>query len=346
MFTNKKNILFTFDYELFLGSKSGSVLNCLINPTNLILETFNQFNIKNAIFFVDTVYLMRLKKQLNDRCKSDYNLIESQLIKIINENHFIFPHIHPHWLDAKYIDEINQWDLSNYSKYRFHNIDFETREILFSESLKIINDIISKSNTNYKVNSYRAGGWSIQPFSDFMPLFEKFKITNDFSVIKGFINNSTAQFLDFTNCPDKNIYKFKDDPCKENNTGNYTEYCISTVKLNSPQIKLNKLVNKFLWQTGDRNFGDGLSLIIKDETHIGKNKDMFGASNTEMISLELLNIIKLPMYKSYIKNNDFIQFISHPKMISPHNLNCFNKLLKSITCNYQIQTDFSHISSN
>jgi hypothetical protein len=346
LFTNNKNILFTFDYELFLGEKSGSVEKCLIEPTNILIQLFEKHKICNAIFFVDTTYLMRLKNEGNTETIKDFNRISNQLIELINKGHYVFPHIHPHWIDAKYLEEINQWSLINYSKYRFHNINDETKGKLFKESIQILEEFVKQSNQKYPINSYRAGGWSIQPFDDFINIFKKYGIKNDFSVIKGFKNNSAAQFLDFTNCPVSDVYRFVNDPCKENNQGEFTEFCISTIKLNLLQLKLNKLTNKILWKIGVRNFGDGLSLIIKDKSNIGQNKEMFGASNIEMLSIELLNISKLHAYKSFIRKNNFIHFISHPKMISLHNIQCFDNLLKSITKKYKIQTNFTYINSN
>ena len=47
-----KNILLTFDYELFLGHISGSVNDCLILPTNKILSILSDQNIKHSMFFV------------------------------------------------------------------------------------------------------------------------------------------------------------------------------------------------------------------------------------------------------------------------------------------------------
>lgn len=61
MSLKKKHLLITFDFELFLGSKSGSVENCLIIPTIEIMRLSKKYNFK-TIFFVDTLYLHRLKE--------------------------------------------------------------------------------------------------------------------------------------------------------------------------------------------------------------------------------------------------------------------------------------------
>ena len=76
MKSNLRNILFTFDYELFLGANSGTVEKCLLEPTNLLINLFDKFSIKNAIFFVDTSYLIRLEQEQGDLCKRDLELIK------------------------------------------------------------------------------------------------------------------------------------------------------------------------------------------------------------------------------------------------------------------------------
>ena len=59
-----KTILLTFDYELFLGvrnTSSGAVEDCLIEPSNWILEVLSKHKITDAVFFVDTLHLVKLK---------------------------------------------------------------------------------------------------------------------------------------------------------------------------------------------------------------------------------------------------------------------------------------------
>ena len=91
----------------------------------------------------------------------------TQIQKIIAEGHYVFPHIHPHWLDAVPHQQKGQWSLTDYSKYRFHNISKQQQEELFDKSVKLLYEIILPVSPTYKINAYRAGGWSIQPFSDF-----------------------------------------------------------------------------------------------------------------------------------------------------------------------------------
>ena len=50
----KKNILLTFDYELFLSPISGSVNKYLIEPTDIFLKIISKLDIK-CIFFIDLI---------------------------------------------------------------------------------------------------------------------------------------------------------------------------------------------------------------------------------------------------------------------------------------------------
>ena len=156
-----KAILFTFDYELFLGTNSttsGTVDDCLINPTNKILDLFNGYSIHNAIFFVDTLFLIKLEQVSKHygQARRDLQKIYSQLGWIIDLNHYIFPHIHPHWIDAKYIPEINQWSFLDLSKYRFNQLNENEKELVFKKSISIINRIY-KGAIPIDGIGYRAG---------------------------------------------------------------------------------------------------------------------------------------------------------------------------------------------
>ena len=330
----RKNILFTFDYELFLGKRSGTVERCLIAPTKQILEILKLHDAK-GIFFVDTTYLLRLKEVAKQHQKAalDYEKVSSQ-IKEIARTHFICPHIHPHWLNAKYLEELNQWDLSDITFYRFHNLNEQERAPLFESSVHIIREILG--NASYPIDAFRAGGWCIQPFEDFKPSFESYGIHYDFSVLRGMKNFSEAQFYDFENAPPKDIYEFEQDPTLEKEGGRFREYCISTVSP-SPFSKLTeKFLLKYLWKMGDRYSGDGFSVHVP-------NAAAEQSSGIEMISVELLNLVKFRIYLRFLQRNDYMHFISHPKMLSQHNLSIFGKFMKKIYSTYEIETNYHNM---
>lgn len=340
-----KNILITFDYELFLGLRSGTVDNCIIKPTALIIALLEKQDIKNALFFVDTTYIKRLLELKNEQARKDYLKIEKQLCQLLEKGHYIFPHLHPHWLDAKYIDSINQWELLSLDKYRFHNIDKETRDELFNFSILFIKKIQEKTGIFYDISSYRAGGWCLQPFKDFKPLFIKYNITNDFSVLKNFKNFSENVYYNYTKVPRKVIYNFNDHVELEEFNGPFKEYSISYIEIKNKT--LNRFFLKYLSLMGVRNLGDGIS-VAKTEEQVIKDIDegiiQNNSQNYEMISVELLKAPKMNAYKKLIRYNSYTHFISHPKMLSAHNIMYFDKLLSYIKKKYIIQTDFKQMN--
>ena len=225
--------------------------------------------------------------------------------------------------------------MNNYSKYRFHNISLEQQIELFDKSVALLYDIILPIKKDCKINAYRAGGWSLQPFGDFKSLFEKHSIQYEFSVLPGFKNLSNAQYFDFSMIKENsNAYNFSEEVNAHDANGKFKEFPISTITLSNKQALLNKLWLKYLWKIGNRSCGDGLSVSSKEGVIERVN------SKAEMVSIELLNSIKLPAYKSFIERHTYMHFISHPKMLSNHNLKCFEDLLQHLSKNYEVDYDF------
>lgn len=323
----KRTVLLTFDYELFLGDRSGTPEACLLRPTESILTLLQQFSLK-GIFFIDTNYLLRLKDL---SFKDDLAKIKKQLIAISQQGHYIFPHIHPHWMDAEYLPESGQWSLADLSHYTFGSISLQEREDQFNASMEFLQDIIRDSGSRQTLNGYRAGGWSIQPFSDFQPFFEKHGIVNDFSVLPGFKYESQAQSYDFLKTPAAPVYRFSSDVLTSEPSGPFTEWTISSFKVSAYRRLLNKIELRLLPSTRLMN-GDGRSVEGGGKHH--------GHPELQMVSLELLTHSTLPLFKRFLFQNSYMQIISHPKMMSSHNFSNFKKLLNWMTHNFTIETDF------
>src|SRR5690348_16235613 len=94
-----KHLLITFDYELFLGEKSGSVEKCVIEPSKKILTLLSKYN-AIAIFFLDTTWLLKLKQvsESHPAAKESFTKVVLQLQQAVKNGHYIFNHLHPHWI--------------------------------------------------------------------------------------------------------------------------------------------------------------------------------------------------------------------------------------------------------
>jgi len=339
----KKNILLTFDYELFLGQRSGSVDNCLILPSARILEILKSNNAK-AIFFIDTTYLYRLEEQSinNKNAYSDLVKIKKQLIDIAIGGHYLFHHIHPHWLDAQYLEDINQWNLSNTNRFAFTALDDAEKDLLFTYSNGLLSEIYKQANSTNKCDGFRAGGLFIEPFTCFKPYFEKFSINNDFSVSPEEKIVGDKWGYDFTNCPIDRFYTFNDKVSFEDKNGKFIEFPISKIKIEG----INKILNSFYYRIGLKmhqniTYGDGL-FVAQVAGITFQPRSFKSYFSIEMdISVEMLNMALIRLYKKAVKERHYVHFLSHPKLVSEFSLRSFNRLLKFCNKNFVCEYDFA-----
>jgi hypothetical protein len=342
MSIKSRNILFTFDYELFLGNKSGNVMDCLIVPTQKLSSLLNHFKMK-GIFFIDTIYIKRLEEisQTYPQAKKDLLIIKDQLYELLKAGHYIFPHLHPHWIDAEYRPNTNDWCSNNLRYYTFSTLPQYLKKELFEYSINLICDIAKKIHKDYKVDTYRAGGWSIQPFESFRPYFLKYKIIYEFSVIPGKYQISDAHNFDFRNIPvNTTIYSFENDISTPLDDGRFKELAISTINISKIEKWFNFKINGILKRLGRIPEINGstvsLNSLAQGDIYESYNRNRFIAS------FEGLNPFLLFRYKKIIKQVDYFQFISHPKLISPYEFKLIHKLLLYVS-KFKLETDFRKI---
>jgi hypothetical protein len=334
-----KQVLFSFDYELYLGVSSGDVHKTIISPTAILLDILKE-NGFHGIFFIDTIYLCRLKELCASFSKAskDYMDIVAQLNRIVNEGHQIFPHIHAHWLDAEYKPDTNTWCLMDYSKYSFASLDYEMQEGLFASSINILKEIIESDNL--VLDGYRAGGWNIQPFSSFYPFFKKYGIKYEFSVIPGKSLESDSNWYDYRNCCQKHIYRFEDNVCVENRNGDFTEFSISVLEApkwisywsNKVNVLFFILKLKFAWPMGNGKTIQLFNSVNQDEFYTGKKRSI--------ASFEDFDLFYTLYQLNNIRNKDYWHFISHPKILSPMNLFFARYFMKQLKKRYTVISNF------
>jgi hypothetical protein len=338
----KKNILLTFDYELFLGKRSGSVQKCMIEPTNELLKILRKNNAK-AIFFIDTTYLAQLESVSANHpiAKKDLDAIINQLKEIVTQGHYIFHHLHPHWLDAVYLENSNEWNLENTSRFAIFNITELERDELFAYSTNFLTGIYKSVGSELFPDAYRAGGLFIEPFSCFKTHFEKYGIHYEFSVVPGEKKEGTDLFYDFSSIQVNKPYSFKDDLTVEDPEGKLIEFPISKIEIKG----LTKVLNSVYYRMNKKSlntipFGDGLSVGSKINSNKDKKKLTDYFKFELAISIEMLNPALLPSYKRIIAKNEFIHFLSHPKLLSKGSLKELDKLLVNSQKKYIIEYDF------
>lgn len=338
----EKQLLITFDYELFLGENSGSVLKCLLEPTYKIQLILKKHQVK-AVFFVDTTYLFRLEEMAKQfpLASSDYNKILLQLKSLANDGHYLYHHLHPHWLDAKYHQDTNQWDCSNHSRFALSHLELDEiiRIVTYSDLLL---RSLYPSNKCPEFLGFRAGGLYSQPFQILTTLFQEKKIKYDFSVLKGAFSKQINFSFDYTDTLKikDDIYRFKESNTQVNQMGYFVEFSMNHFTMHFFQRILNSIyyrlnAKKSNWQ----RFGDGSSSGNKIQ-HKQKGYD-----SKETFSIELLNKVKMWFYFFYLKKHDTLHLISHPKLLSDQSLSCFDLLLKLSHSQFDINTNLESFNS-
>lgn len=237
-----KNVILSFDYELFFGDKSGTILNSLITPTNQIMDAMESVGLRGT-FFVDTLMFKYLKLNEDKRSEDDLQLLEDQLRDIVRRGHRIELHLHPHWVDAKYNGD-GTWDFSEYRHYMLSSFSEDEIINMFNEGVEYLTSIGSEIEPGYNVCAFRAGGWAIQPFDLLKKAFLTNGIIIDSSAAPGFYNVLPNSLYDFRKMPHKPIYRFTDDVCKEDPKGIFIEVPITTYRMSLVNYIRYKFVQK------------------------------------------------------------------------------------------------------
>lgn len=344
----QSSLLLTFDYELYLGPDSGTAANCCLRPTEKILQILYKHGCK-GIFFVDALYLVRLREIIGQyaKAKEDWLNISQQIQQIIREGHYVFNHLHPHWLDAKYKPETNSWNLSDKAKFAFSNLTDAERDLSFNSTMQVLYEIIRPVNNNYKITGFRAGGLFIQPFAIFKKYFDQHQIKYEFSVQVGAKCSGPANTysFDFRGAPQKKFYQFSDEVTEQNPAGSFIEFPLEICEVRGLRKVLSGIQYRLTKNSPHyTRHGDGLPSgnQVKYENPVKQGP----FEHTESFAIESLNRFKMGYYMAQLVNKGHLHIISHPKLVSDYNLEIFDVLLKKAIAQLDCVTDITHIIAN
>ncbi len=318
-------ILITFDLELFLGNKTGSVEKCFYEPTMYILDILKKFNV-SATFFVDAGYLLVLKK-LKDKyvnLQKDFLLAVRTIEKIIKANSKVELHIHPQWLKGIYKNGV--WYLNN-RWYRLQ--DFPEREIIqiLSEGKKILEEVAQE-----EVVAFRAGGWCIEPFEKLRRCFKSCRIFIDSSVFQGGYIKTDTYNVDFRLAPEEDIYRFSTSPLIPEKNGEFVEIQISSFSY-TPLFYLKFIVLKTFQKRNFSQFGDGYPITGSQFNKI----KYFLKLHCFPVSLDLYraSVLEKAFKKRLKLGKKIFVVMGHPKRMSRYSLQRLEEFVKKYVNNYE-----------
>ncbi len=311
-------IYLTFDYELFFGEKSGTVQKCMLEPTDTLLGLAAEKNVYYT-FFVDVGYLIQADKYAE--LEEEVKRVKEQIMRMIELNHSVQLHIHPHWEKATWKD--GKWKMNVDGNYKLSDFSTEERSSIIERYSNYLEKLIGK-----KINTFRAGGWCIQPFSDLANDLRKIGIVNDSSVIEGGYLQTTNYNVDFTDAPKKSKYRFSNDVCLEDEKGDFTEYPIASFRYRPSFYWWLYGLGK-LFPTKHKMIGDGTFL-----SQGGRKWFVLLNYSNHHISTDGYFAKKLNagLEKAINLNQEEMVIIGHPKGNTTYSL---MKLKRFIDSNYQ-----------
>lgn len=308
------NIYITLDYELFLNDITGDVDHCLITPTKELLKVLDKHKIK-ATFFVDMAYVYRLNqlRVQHASLQEDYEKVLLQINELAETKQKIGLHIHPQWFYSNYNGK--EWQV-DFDHYKLSDMPVQEACDKFFCCKEML-DCIS----GQEIDSFRAGGFSIQTFTCFTEMLNKCGITKDSSVTYKGKMLSKLHYFDYSSVVSPDIYSFDENIVKPVENGKITEYPISTSKMWNLKYCYNRY--KYHRAHDNKNWGNGGDLPSKRGTGLIKSmikkiKPSVGiGASIDYQAFFHLNFI----YNVYKREGyETLVILGHPKNLSPLSL--------------------------
>ncbi len=200
------HILYSADYELYLGGNRLPETEVLIEPTARLLDRCDRLGIPITLF-ADVACLWRYRQLDRNRFP---DRAEAQLRQSISRGHDVQTHLHPHWSETRIIDE------GAGQRYRFDDkryllgtlsddprIRFDLTKTLLCRASSHLTDLCRTVDPGYRCLAFRAGGYGLQPDERMiLRALQESGYRIDSSIIPGWRHESNVQRADFTRLPE------------------------------------------------------------------------------------------------------------------------------------------------
>ncbi|OHB70389.1 MAG: hypothetical protein A2V70_15200 [Planctomycetes bacterium RBG_13_63_9] len=205
-------VLYSGDYEVFLGGNHRPESQVLIDRTEAIVATCGQIGVP-ATFFADVCCLWRYRELgYPDFPKQ----VDDQMCRAIAQGHDVQAHIHPHWMETE-IDRNEQGGCRyrcDPSRFLLAHCVSGDGDQLYHFTLDLLNrtrtyltDLLCPIVPQYRCIAFRAGGYGIQPGTEaIVAALEDAGFLIDSSVVPGMQLFSNVNCIDFTDVPQRGNY--------------------------------------------------------------------------------------------------------------------------------------------
>lgn len=327
------HLILSVDYEIF-GNGSGDVRCCLINPTDHLLNLCDKYNAKLTLFFeVCEYWAFRQAKAEGKLSHLDYDPAEEmahQAQEAIRRGHDVQLHLHPQWLNSRIKN--GHWKV-DFSLWRISSLEDRQIVKIFHRGKETLEDLLRPIDPLYRCVVFRAGALSIQPEDKVLTVMKEVGLRADSSVVPGFKKNNELQFYDFSNVPEKSLWRISHSVTEENPQGTLWEIPVATKYINfwerDFRTKLQRMMKK------PSRFPKGcygsFSKVEKSQKRFSKYLDVLGYLRPKLTMLDISSperIISI-FVKSAVnrgsKNRVYpLVTMGHPKLlVDTSGLRCF-----------------------
>jgi hypothetical protein len=305
----------------------------MIEPTNNLAHLLDINKSKLTVFW-DILHYYRVNELEDDysELKNDKILIEEQIALLVSKGHDIQLHIHPHWLDAEYLD--GEWKFK-YDRFKLHALSEEenydkidTISGCITTSKQLIENQVKKYLPGYNVTTFRAGGYLIEPFAKLKDAFRYNNIYVDSSVLPDMYNDNPVNRYDFRNYPGNNHFKFNNSPSELSVGGMFTEIPITTLKIPVHKNILFTLMRRLKYpdlESGRVGTGSDESAGKKENSNLKKIFTILTKPKQTSFTTDGNFAEKFDYMCRKVKNNSTM--ILHPKLLNKHTLNLLREKL-------------------
>ena len=188
-------ILWSADYELYLGENFLPEAQVLLEPTSALLDTCEQLGIPLCLF-ADVACLWRYR-QTGESAFPD--AAEEQLRDAVRRGHDVQAHAHPHWQHAR--REEGRWSAPLDS---FLVGVLEDARPLLASIRDHLNRLLRPVDPDYDCVAFRAGNYGLQPRIEHV--FAALRETGyrlDSSVVPNLVLRNAVNRIDFRGYPER-----------------------------------------------------------------------------------------------------------------------------------------------
>jgi len=179
---NKKNLLFTLDYEIH-GNGDGSPYELMVEPTYRLMDLLEKYK-QRLIILADVAEILCFKRYYEETGEDRffYKDISSQLQNAISRGHDVQLHIHSSYFKATYngVGCEQCWEEYNMAALPYSRI-YEMVNMCKS----YLEELLKPIKSDYSCVLFRAANWSMMPTKNIYNALVDNGITMDTSVYKG-----------------------------------------------------------------------------------------------------------------------------------------------------------------